>query len=97
MDAHYHDVASQHWLIATGARPPPLPFDETTKQMLLELAERPEWSVHLYVLSFMAKGTPWYDQEIIDRIAAHNNPVSMRFLAAKGMIEPAEVPPPEGQ
>lgn len=95
MVVHYHDAAALHRLNVTGAQSPPLPFDETTKQMLLELAQRPEWSVHLYVLSFMAKGTTWYDQKIIDRIAAHKNPVSMRFLAAKGMIEPESGPQPE--
>ena len=94
VETQYQAVLFQYKRARDRAPNASIPYEEANARALRDLAGRPEWSVHLFVLSYMGKGTDWYDQEVIDRIAAHGNPVSMRFLAAKGMIDPALVPEP---
>jgi hypothetical protein len=77
-----------------GEPPRPVPYSAEVSRLMRELAEEPEWPVHLFLWSYMHHMKAWRDPIVIERIALHSDPISLRFLARSGMIDPALVPEP---
>lgn len=59
----------------------PGPYTAEMRTVLLELAERPDWPVRLYILEQMKLYEELRDPEVLDLMLSHGDPVTERFVA----------------